>query len=308
MKDRPTSLFMHMRRKIHDAYHRIRHGLGWRWGIVMDYVSEAKQSIFLEWARTYVRLPLLSRPRSHTLSAPLIVSLTSYAPRFPTLAFALRSLLRQTVRADRTILWVAHDDFELLPREVLRLQSRGLEIRQVEDQRSYTKILPALDAFPDAFICTADDDVYYWPTWLAELVERTDEDRQVVRFHRAHEMTFDAADDLRPYAEWIFDTKTRGESQRYFPTGVGGILYPPGILRHTVEDRQAAFTLCPFADDVWLFWIGKGNGARYHAVGRNRPLLNWPQSQAQSLWAENQKGRNDMQIRKMIERYGFPNP
>lgn len=288
-----------MRRMASSVSCRIGHGLAWRWG-------DAKYSMRLGWAQLRIRSPFMPKGRPHTLRGPLIVSLTSYPPRYSTLALTLRSLLRQTVKADRTILWIAHADFELLPREVFDLQSRGLEIRRTDDTKSYKKIIPALDAFPAAFICTADDDLYYWPTWLEELVDGADESGRIVPCHRAHEIAFDSDGTVKPYRDWVLDVARRGESGHYFPTGVGGILYPPGILNHEAGDREFALTLCPFNDDIWLFWMGRRNGARYKTVGRHRAFVLWRGSQDQSLWEENRKGRNDVQIWNMIERYGYP--
>lgn len=261
----------------------------------------------LGWARLCVSSPFKPRKRPHSLPGPLIVSLTSYPARYPTLALTLRSLLRQTVKPDRTILWIAHADYELLPRQVLNLQSSGLEIRRTDDTKSYKKILPALDAFPRAFICTADDDVYYWPTWLENLVDGAGEDCQAIRCHRAHEFALGPEESPCPYCSWTANVERRGESESCFPTGVGGILYPPGILRHEAVDREAAFSLCPSADDVWLFWIARRNGAHYKIVGRHRIFVTWRGSQQQSLWQRNSDGQNDIQIRNMIARYGFPN-
>lgn len=270
-------------------------------------LRESKYFMRLCLAQVRLTLPHVSRGRPHSLSGPLIVSLTSYPPRFPTLALTLRSLLRQTVKADRTILWIAHSDSHLLPSNVLNLQSCGLEIRYTEDTNSYKKILPTLNAFPSAFICTADDDIYYWATWLEELVRETDESSRVVPCHRAHEITFDPAGNVRPYSEWLFDVGQRGSPKRLLPTSGGGVLYPPGILNHSTQDLEAAFTLCPLNDDVWLFWMGKRNGACYKAVGSNRDLLYSRGSRKQSLWSINQAvGGNDLAIRKMIDKYGFP--
>lgn len=248
-----------------------------------------------------------SRGRPHQLPGKLIVSITSYPPRFKGLALTLRSLLRQTVRSNHTILWVARDDVSFIPEEVGKLQKEGLEIRATEDIKSYKKILPALDAFPDAFICTADDDLYYWPTWLEELVEGVSLAERIVSCHRAHEIAFDSEGRFKPYSEWLLDTPLRGQIPHLFPTGCAGALYPPGILTHRIEDREAAFNLCPHADDIWLYWIGRRNGARYKAVGRRRELIVWSGSQDEALWYDNLlKGGNDEQIRKLAAKYGYP--
>jgi hypothetical protein len=91
-----------------------------------------------------LRSPGPSRP--HGLTSELIVSLTSYPARFGTLHFALSCLLDQSVKADRTILWVAHKD-EDHPPAVRELEQRGLEIRACDDLRSlssHAELLTAL--------------------------------------------------------------------------------------------------------------------------------------------------------------------
>src|SRR3954466_7969070 len=67
--------------------------------------------------------------RPHRLPGELIVSLTSYPPRYPTLAKTLKSLLAQDVWADRTILWLEEKDVSALPDDVRALTEVGLEVR-----------------------------------------------------------------------------------------------------------------------------------------------------------------------------------
>lgn len=246
-------------------------------------------------------------PRPHRLSAPVVVSLTSYPPRFPTLALTVKTLLRQSVKADRTVLWIAHDDMRLLPEEVLRLEKSGLDVRAVPDMRSYKKILPALGAFPEAYVCTADDDMYYWPTWLEEMVCALEPGRMLVPCHRAHRIRRDLDGRLEPYNSWDVDVAFRGESSDLFPTGCMGVLYPPGALMHEDADVEAAMRICPDGDDIWLYWIGQKNGASYRTVGRKRRrMTTWSGSQEVSLWSSNGEGGNDAQIEAMGSAYGYP--
>lgn len=285
---------------------RVGHAIRWRllhcYWQMRDWSRSCWASVVVAWHWRF------KPPRSsHPLPAPLIVSLTSYPPRFHLLRKTLRSLLRQTVAADRTILWVAHADFPLLPRSVLALQADGLEIRATDDLRPYKKIIPALDAFPDAYVCTADDDLYFWPTWLDELVQVAIDGPRIVPCHRAHDITFDERGEPKPYSEWVTGTRFRGTRDTLFPTNGAGTLFPPGILVHTAEDRAVALTLCPNGDDIWLWWIGRRNGASYKTAGRGRVLVCWWGSQDHGLWQHNlRSGGNDDQIRRMMERYGFP--
>ncbi len=219
----------------------------------------------------------------------------------------MKGLLRQTVHPDETVLWIAHKDMPLLPKEVTDLEREGLTIRATEDLRSYKKIVPALDTYPEAYICTADDDVYYWSTWLEELVDEIRGDALVVACHRGHEIAVDALGRYGPYAEWELDVPQRAESESLFPTGIGGVLYSPGTLQHRAEDREAIAALCPHNDDIWLYWMGRRNGARYRTAGKHRFLITLKGSQAEALWHGNlSEGRNDGMIRATAERYGYP--
>src|SRR5262245_44945290 len=65
--------------------------------------------------------------------AGLIISLTSHAPRFGTLALTLKSLLLQSLRPARVVLWIGRRDVALLPAEVRELAPFGLDIRACED-------------------------------------------------------------------------------------------------------------------------------------------------------------------------------
>jgi hypothetical protein len=290
---------------------RIKHAVRWRaryyTDVGRDYFEPRTRRLrlALRWF-----LPLRRRP--HRLPHPLVLSLTSYPPRFSVLPLTLRSLMRQTIKPDHLILWIARADFRLLPQTVLGLRRHGLEIRVTEfDSKAYKKILPALDEFPEAFIATADDDVFYWSTWLEELVDGVELAGKVVTCHRANEIITDAEGRYRPYCEWILNTPIRGEAPALFPVGVGGVLYPPGVLAHQPEDREAGLSLCPLADDVWLYWIGRRNGASYKTVARWRDQALWPGSQEQALWRSNipagtEDHEYDRQILEIARKYGYP--
>jgi hypothetical protein len=248
-------------------------------------------------------------PRRHNLPARLIVSLTSHEPRFATLHLSLRCLLDQTVRPDAIILWIDEAAMRLLPHNVVTLCDAGLTIAAKPDIGSYGKIMPALEADPAAFIVTADDDAYYHRTWLEELVVAVRPGERQVICHRAHRIEVGSDGLPLPYDRWTFDLKAPEVSRRVFPTGVGGVLFPPGIFHPDALDRALYRTLCPTADDLWLFWMALRNGARFRKIGRRRLVPLWPRSQRINLYRINvTQGGNDRQMAKLIERFGFPMP
>ena len=252
------------------------------------------------------RRALRPRPgKAHSLPGELIVSLTSYPARFGTLHLTLGCLLDQTVRADRTILWIAHGDFDALPAPVRGLERHGLEIRGCDDLRSYKKLVPALEQFPDAFVATADDDVHYPRRWLEQLVAGSAPG--VISCHRAHRMRRSADGRLLPYRQWDFaveDEAAARPSADILPTGIGGIFYPPRSLDARVTEREAFLRLCPGGDDLWFAWCARMAGSLYRKVGGRFRIVNWPRTQESSLWNDNEEGGNDRMIRALEEEFG----
>lgn len=247
------------------------------------------------------------KAKPHGLESPLVVSLTSYPPRFRTLLPTLKSLLLQSVAADHVELWIAQADYGRLPRAVLALQSSGLAIRTCADLRSYKKIIPALAAHPDAVIVTADDDAYYWKGWLEGLTSAYRPERNEVLCHRAHEIVLEG-DRPASYPTWRFETASTEPSRMIFPTGLGGVLYRPGILMADFARQDLFGKYCPTADDVWLFWMASLKGALFRKVGPVRRFILWPEARSTALYNHNVVGANanDVQIAAMIEAYGFP--
>lgn len=245
--------------------------------------------------------------KRHGLSAPLIISLTSYPARFGKLPLTLKCLLSQSIAADRVILWVAHEDKNALTPAILDLQKTGLEIAYCDNLRSYKKIIPTLQLYPDSFIATADDDLYYWPTWLAEMVQSYQGNAKEVLCHRAHQICLGQDGLPLRYTQWEGETQSLEASPLNFLTSGGGVLNPPGVFHPDVLKTEVFNKLCPNADDVWLYWMMRLNGAVARKVGVRHVLYSWPDTQKTALFHNNAAGGgNDAQIKAMTNAYGFP--
>ncbi len=282
----------------------------WR---IKQWLWERRQARALRAAEDAVkRFPAVRERLPHQLDGELIVSLTSYPARFPTLANTLRSLLDQTIAPDRTILWLGHGDEAALPADVTALVSHGLEIRECADIRSYKKIIPTLLAFPDAFIVTADDDIYYPQDWLETLVGEFNAGEPAIIAHRAHLATIGSNGHLVPYDRWDMDTQNRHDTspnQLLFPTGVGGILYPPKSLGSDVLNEAAFMRLCPTGDDLWLFWAAERAAIPHRRVPERITLTHWRGSQDIGLVHHNVfNNGNDPQIRALENEFGVLQP
>jgi hypothetical protein len=247
---------------------------------------------------------LFRQSRAHSFPAPLIVSITSFPPRFPNLKVTLKCLLDQSVRADQTILWIAEEDQPLLPSNVLSLEKRGLTIRPCENIRSYKKILPAISAFPDAFIVTADDDSYYDRDWLARF-EKAYDPQPRIYCQRARRIKLNDKGFPDDYHRWpVIPDRETGDG--VFLIGAGGVMYPPRVMHPEVLDVERARSLCPSNDDIWLYWMARLGGATVRKIRSAGPPITWPFSQTVSLWDVNgPTGENDRQISAMMGRYGW---
>ncbi len=84
-----------------------------------------------------IYLPI--KKKTHT-SKDVIISLTSYPARFKNLHIVIRSLLHQSVRAEKIVLYLGKDSNGIsLPKRLLKLQKFNFIIKYDEDTKSFTK-------------------------------------------------------------------------------------------------------------------------------------------------------------------------
>lgn len=185
---------------------------------------------------------------------PVIVSLTSYKERFNDLELSLYSLLTQSVKPDRIILWLSEDcELTELPYKITKYVKNGLELRFVKDIGSYTKIIYALKEFSNSIIVTADDDVIYPKDWLKGLYMSYISNPDDIQVHRAHRVEIKDGV-IQPYRNWEKHIVTEDARYTNFLTGVGGVLYPPMCFKNEVFREDIFLKKAPNADDIWL-WI-----------------------------------------------------
>lgn len=242
--------------------------------------------------------------------AGIVVSLTSYPPRFSTLHLTLKSLLSQSLAPARVVLWIARGDMDQLPPAVTALRAAGLEIEACDDTRSYKKMIPLLQQGEGEHraIVTADDDVYYWRDWLRQLADSRSAGKLEVVCHRMHRVRLGADGLPLPYNDWEFETANAESSRLNFPTGIGGTLYPAGVFGPEVLDVDAFTRLCPRGDDIWFWWMARNRGATFRRAHASHEIYCWDGSQEVALWLDNVGARyNDEQLQAMIAAYGFTN-
>jgi hypothetical protein len=256
-----------------------------------------------------LRPTLLKLRRSFHERAPVVVSMTSHPGRIGLVHHALRSVMAQTLRPDKVVLVLADSEFgrRETPSSVSRLRRAGLEILWTSrNNRSYNKLLPALAAFPDAMIVTADDDVLYPRWWLERIMTRTVEVPDYIVGHRGTEIGFGDGH-LAPYVAWRRATRTTA-SRRLFLTGNGGVAYPAGSLGPETLNHELALDLCPTADDIWFKAMALLNSSDCAQVGdkaRDFPCVRGSGAPSSLLHLNVAGGKNDVQMRTVFSYFGL---
>src|SRR5690606_29967954 len=95
----------------------------------------------------------------------VIVSLTSFPARINLVHIAIKSLLNQSKRPKKIVLWLGDEFFphgeKTLPKSLLELKQFGLEIEFCRDLGAHTKYFYAFQKYPNNLIVTVDDDIIY---------------------------------------------------------------------------------------------------------------------------------------------------
>ena len=187
-------------------------------------------------------------PRNDKTQNRYIVSLTSFRTRIPKLWMVAESILRNQVKPDKFILYLQLDSMDEVPRKLLELQKRGVDIVLCTTElRSHNKYYHAIQNFPEDCIITIDDDIFYRNDFIESFVKLHKQHPNAIIANRAKTITSNST----LYKEWP-DTEKQEENIYMLPIGVGGVLYPPHSLYKDVLEKEAIKELCYTADDVWL--------------------------------------------------------
>lgn len=245
--------------------------------------------------------------------ANITVSLTTYGRRLLSVHTTIESLMQQTYKPNRIILWLDNSlQGARLPSMLLKLQQRGLEVYFCKDIRSYKKLVPTLRLLQDDAIITCDDDVIYSSDMIENLVKEyiANPTRKIVYANVCHKITFDKEGKLNLYGKWIHNTTDNTPSQLIFPVGVGGVLYPPHSLDSEVLNEEAFLELSPYGDDIWFKFMSMRNGyACKKVITRTANgydfLENIDVRDCGLAQINNLQNKNDEQIQNVIKQYNI---
>lgn len=184
------------------------------------------------------------------------ISLTTIRDNLHILEPTLYSLLNQSQRADRIVLYVSVEPY-LQDKGILEsdipdwLKELPVEVRFVKNTGPYRKLLPLLEEIwdKDEIIITVDDDTYYNSDLVKTMVQTYKETGACVGCRCTH-----VGDPTKNEYE---NLQQALPSDLYnYHTGKGAVLYHPSMFKHKEPQRGILGTefleLAPTNDDHWF--------------------------------------------------------
>lgn len=242
-------------------------------------------------------------------SERVVVSLTSFPPRFKNIHWCLKSLLLQTYKPDRIVVYLGSDTArEMLTPEMKALEQYGVEY-QIDTEKNlkpHKKYFYSMQEEKNAVIITVDDDSVYLPNTIESLMRTHNKYPNAICARRVHKIMRNPDGSIMPYKEWMKECRTvKQPNVDLVAVGVGGVLYPKACLGKEAFDSEMFMKVCPGTDDIWL---------KFMEIQQNRPVVWVPCIFAQPPTLEGiaslndnnvTEGRNDVSINNLVRIYGM---
>jgi len=167
-----------------------------------------------------------------------------------------------------------------------------------------------LTAFPSSVIITIDDDCLYHFDLIENLVNAYRKNPKMIYCTRMHRMKFINRSKLDKYKKWIWNYEDFDTSPLNFPTGVGGVLYPPNCFNNEVFNENVFLDICKYADDVWFKAMALLNNTSSQRIfihnkgdGDLIPTVNIEDTQLSNINIA--KSLNDIQLKAVFSKYNL---
>ena len=238
----------------------------------------------------------------------IIVSLTSFPARINVVPYAVASLLNQSMKPDKIILWLGVGKFpdNKLPKIFDKLKACGVDMEFREDLGPHTKYFYAMKEFPEDIIITFDDDFIYDYDVIEKLYASYKKHPECVSAMNIAVLNFTPDGNITSMSDFIAADASQEDhaSHRFLGMGLRGVLYPPHSLHEEAFNTDSMKKLCPKADDVWLKFMEVLNGVKV-VKAKGDKLSGWSMfgSQTVTLSSYNNTGGQDIQTKALVEKY-----
>lgn len=242
----------------------------------------------------------------------VIISLTSFPKRINKVWLTIESILRQKEKADRIILWLYEGEFNgknSLPKSLLRLEKRGLEIKFCsENLMPHKKYYYTMLEYPNTNVVTIDDDMFY-PTNLI---------LNLKLFHKRYPTSIICPvirkihinkGEIAEYKNWEYVRENSEPSFLNLSIGCGGTMFPSNSLHSNVADLQSLKILALKADDLWLKIMSLKNETKVVSIAGEYPRFFIPVFHNNNITLMDiniGEGQNDQVFKGLMEHYQIP--
>lgn len=237
----------------------------------------------------------------------IIVSLTTFPARFNSITLTLKSLLMQTVRPDKIVVWYYCDERGLTS-EMREYEKYGVEYKKAsENIGPHKKYFDSLQIYNEDIVICVDDDLVYPMDMIESLMNAYKVHPQCVCARRVHKIKLKANGEIDDYDKWIGECFfIHKPSHLLMATTGAGTLYPPNIFNERMFDAEKIRETCLYADDIWMKYLEIISNVKVVWVENDMPLPPTVEgSQIANLYLDNLKnGRNNSYIKAMNEVYG----
>lgn len=256
---------------------------------------------FLCWYYHNIKKKKISNPDE----CDYVVSLTTYPARVSNVWRVIEMAANQRGIKEKyaICLYLIKSEFEGidLPVKIKELQARGLTVKfNKENLKCHNKYFYAFKDYPEKTIITIDDDLQYNHHTISKLVKFNKKYSGCISFNRGNLIDKD-----KPYNCWPFIQNMTTPCFNTFPTGVGGVLYPPNSCGSIVTNINVINQTCLRADDLWLNFNSRLKGTKVVQTDLKSTFMVLPDSNQQyALWATNNSSdsnENDKQIASISE-------
>lgn len=197
----------------------------------------------------------------------VIASMTSFPTRIKFVHLALKSLLVQSYKPDRLILWLANEQFpdRKLPKELTDLQEYGLEIIWCDDLYGHKKYYYCIkEQKENEVVITFDDDIIYPVDAIKRLMKKHEEFPNCIVCERAQSIDYENDGSLKNPGRWktVSDIGCKTASYSLNPSPGGGCLIPYNGFYKDAKDEKKIRELAYKNDDLWYMFMAAQNGTR----------------------------------------------
>ena len=181
---------------------------------------------------------------------PVIVSLTTIPFRLNRVFVTVRSILNQSQKPAKIILWLHESLQNKVPKSLKKLEGDIFSVQFTPLNSSHVKLIPTIAKHADQVIVTCDDDLMYDENWLKGLYDQHLKNPSAVIAHKVRQIQFDENHKPLTYSKWKLNDKNKPET--FLALGSSGVLYPANCFINQVLDDELYMKLAPKADDLWL--------------------------------------------------------